>query len=219
MGVEFIRILPDLLWFFGVTLVVCLFYRPIRDNLLPNLTMFKAMGVEFNFVRSSISSAFTLADKSPEWEVRISEEEKEQAVRRARSRLHVFRKKYMLWIDDCPENNINERRMFHALGINIDTARTTEEALRILAIAPYDVIISDMKRDNDSRAGQKFLQRLREKEDTVLEKNRNTPVIIYLGSFSPDRGTPPHAFGITNRPDTLLHLVTDALERTHPHAA
>jgi hypothetical protein len=27
------------------------------------------------------------------------------------------------------------------------------------------------------------------------------------------RGTPPGAFGITNRPDELIHLVLDVLER------
>ncbi len=218
MGVEFIRILPDLLWFFGVVIVILLFYRPIRDNLLPNLTMFKAMGVEISFVRSSIASAIRLADKSPRWKVEVPEKDREHAINRARSRRHLFRNRFLLWVDDRPENNINERRMFHALGLHIDKAADTDEALRLLAIAPYDVIISDMERHGDPEAGRSFLER-RLLEKDVLEANRNTPVIIYLGDFEPNRGTPPHAFGITNRPDTLLHLVLDALEHSKPASA
>jgi hypothetical protein len=31
--------------------------------------------------------------------------------------------------------------------------------------------------------------------------------------FKPERGTPGDAIGITNRPDELVHLVLDGLER------
>jgi hypothetical protein len=40
------------------------------------------------------------------------------------------------------------------------------------------------------------------------------PIIFYVGSLKPDAGMPPGAFGITQRPDVLLTLVGDALERT-----
>jgi len=39
------------------------------------------------------------------------------------------------------------------------------------------------------------------------------PVIFYIGYPDPSKGVPPHAFGITHRPDELLHLIMDALER------
>ena len=39
------------------------------------------------------------------------------------------------------------------------------------------------------------------------------PVIYYIGRPDPDAGLPAGAFGITNRPDQLLHLVIDALSR------
>ena len=44
-------------------------------------------------------------------------------------------------------------------------------------------------------------------------ENKTTPVIFYVGVFEPERGVPGQAFGITNRPDELLHLTLDALER------
>jgi hypothetical protein len=38
-------------------------------------------------------------------------------------------------------------------------------------------------------------------------------LIFTVGRYQPERGTPPFAFGITNRVDELLNLVFDALER------
>jgi hypothetical protein len=39
-------------------------------------------------------------------------------------------------------------------------------------------------------------------------------VIIYLYDLDRERGVPGGAFGITNRPDELVNLVLDALERS-----
>ncbi len=38
-------------------------------------------------------------------------------------------------------------------------------------------------------------------------------MIFYIGVVDPNKGVPVQAFGITNRPDELLHLTLDALER------
>jgi hypothetical protein len=56
-----------------------------------------------------------------------------------------------------------------------------------------------------------------------LPRLRNTgfrqPVIYYVGRPNPDAGVPADAFGVTNRPDQLLHLVIDALSRVRGRAA
>ncbi|MFQ6114776.1 MAG: hypothetical protein ACE5NG_11970, partial [bacterium] len=70
----------------------------------------------------------------------------------------------------------------------------------------YDLIISDIARGNDKTAGLDFLKQLRNNKNT-------TPVIFYIGEINPKFGVPAQAFGITNRPDELLHLALDALER------
>jgi hypothetical protein len=45
-------------------------------------------------------------------------------------------------------------------------------------------------------------------------------VIFYVGEPDPKKGTPVYAFGLTNRPDELVHLVLDILERKKiSHAA
>ena len=88
----------------------------------------------------------------------------------------------------------------------MDFAKSTEDALEKLRNGRYDVVFSDMVRGNDGTAGLTFLEKLRERDKT-------TPVILYIGVINPDKGVPAGAFGITNRPDELLYLTMDALER------
>jgi CheY-like chemotaxis protein len=206
MEQEMIKLVPSLLWFTLALTVVLIFYRPIRDEVLPNLTGLKAMGVEFSFVRESIDAAIQLAEKSPEWGVTISAEDKERVLNRARNHLRIFRGVQLLWVDDHPENNLNERRMFRQLKVDIDTARSTEEAMAMLGKSRYDLVISDMARGEDPAAGLSFLEKLR-------SDGKALPVIFYVGVFHPQRPIPAWAFGITNRTDELLHLALDALER------
>jgi CheY-like chemotaxis protein len=204
MEAEFIKLIPSLLWFMFVATLFGLFYRPIRDELLPNLTGFKAGGVELSFVRESIDAAIELAEKSPQWKVTISSEDKEQVLRRAKRRLAILRGAQILWVDDHPENNLNERRMFRQLKVDVDTTNSTDEALSMLQKGNYDLVLSDMKRADDDTAGLTFLKQLKE---------QHTPVIFYIGLLDPTKGVPARAFGLTNRPDELLHLALDALER------
>lgn len=206
MAAELVRLIPSILWFSLVVILLVLFYKPIREDLLPNLRAFKAVGVEFSFVKDSIDAALELAEKSPQWSVEVSLKDKEQALRRAKKHLPIFHDAQLLWVDDHPENNLNERRMFRQLKAEIDTAKSTEEALRILESGRYDLVISDMARGDEATAGLKFLKQFR-------KANNATPVMFYVGVFDAKKGVPAQAFGITNRPDELLHLTLDALER------
>jgi CheY-like chemotaxis protein len=204
--VELIELIPSILWFLLVLAGVIICYRPIRDELLPNLRGFKAHGIEFSFVREFIDSAIELAEKSPQWKVKVPSSDKEKVLKRVKRNLRIFRDAEILWVDDHPENNLNERRMFRKLKSQIDIADSTEEALKMLGIARYNLVISDMARGDDDTAGLKFLKKFREFDET-------TPVIFYVGMIKREKGVPPMASGITNRPDELLHLTLDALER------
>ena len=206
MATELVKLIPSILWFFFVVVLLVLFYRPIRDDLLPNLSSLKAGGVELSFVKESIDAALKLAEKSPQWEVKVSSEDKERVLTRAKKHLKVFRDARLLWVDDHPENNINELVMFGQLKVVTQTAKNTENALEMLKSGSYNLVISDMKRGDEAAAGLEFLKEFR-------KVDRTTPVIFYLGEFDPKKGVPAQAFGITNRPDELLHLTLDALER------
>ena len=68
-------------------------------------------------------------------------------------------------------------------------------------------MISDMRRGAVEDEGIRFLRKMRDQSILV-------PVIFTVGRFNPALGTPPFAFGITNRVDECLNLLFDVLERT-----
>ncbi len=113
-----------------------------------------------------------------------------------------------LWVDDEPRSTLAERRILHQLGIFVDPVVDTDHALAALRAGvagfPYDLVISDIGRVGDAKAGLAMLDELRASGLVV-------PVVFYVGTAKP--GVPPGAYGITDRPDELLGLVLDALER------
>ena len=197
-----------MLWFLFLLFLFIVFYRPIRYELLPNLTNVKGLGVELTFVLDSIDAAIELAEKSPQWQVEITSRDKERALNRAKAHLLVFKGAQILWVDDHPENNRNEINMFQRLGAEIRTVENTEQAIQAIQKISFDLVLSDMARGDDQQAGLIFLKKLRTFEQKI-------PVIFYLGVFDPEKGVPPRSFGLTARPDELLHLTLDALERKY----
>jgi len=206
MLVPLLKFALSLSWFIFVVCLVIKFYRPIRYILLPKLTGFKALGIEFSFIANSIDAALQLADKNPKWKVKVPKKDRQNVLNRAREHLPIFQGAAMLWVDDNPENNLNEWRMFSQLNVQIELAKDTKQALEMLQKKKFDVILSDMARNNKQDAGIRFLKEFR-------KTDKSTPVIFYIGTFDPKKGIPVGSNGITNRPDELLHLVLDALER------
>ena len=78
----------------------------------------------------------------------------------------------ILWVDDHPENNIEEREFLQAQNIAVYQATTTKDALLLLAMYDYQVILTDMGRQDDALAGLRFTEQLRKQGIT-------TPVIVY----------------------------------------
>jgi len=213
-----VELFTTIIWWLFALIVVLIFYRPIRDHVFPRLSSFSAMGVEFSLVRDSINAAIEtankrdikLAEKSTKWNVEVPEENKELVVDRAKRNASILRGVQILWVDDCPENNKNELKMFRQLQIDVRTVTDTQSAVQLLQEHsdqhPYDIVLSDMARGDEPSAGLSLLAEL-------ANMNVQPPVIFYVGVIDPTKGVPPQAFGLTNRPDELLHLVIDALER------
>lgn len=63
MDPAFIKIIPSLLWFLHAFFAFCLFYQPIRRELLPKINTISALGVELSFAEKTISAAFRMAEK------------------------------------------------------------------------------------------------------------------------------------------------------------
>ena len=116
----------------------------------------------------------------------------------------------VLWVDDRPDNNINERSALEALGVRFILAESTDQALSILKEQRVDAIISDMGRPPDSTAGHTLLSALR-------EAGIRTPFIIYAGSNAPEHRAQARelgALGSTNRASELFEYVLAALRLT-----
>lgn len=112
-----------------------------------------------------------------------------------------------LWVDDSGSTmQCSEKRLIEALGIELHICAEPTAAMNFLDHHTYSFIISDMKRGNDTKAGLSFLRNL-------IEQNVHIPTIFYITAFQPSKGVPPFAFGITDRPNELLHLVMDVIER------
>ena len=89
----------------------------------------------------------------------------------------------------------------------IDLATSTDEAMDKLRQRPYDLVISDMGRPPDPRAGYTLL-------DTMRQAGIHTPFVIYAGSRAPEHVAEARrrgALGATNSPQELITMVTNAL--------
>jgi CheY-like chemotaxis protein len=90
--------------------------------------------------------------------------------------------------------------------IQILLSTSTEDALEKLKKNSFDVIISDMGRPNDPKAGYTLLEAIR-------RSGNKTPYIIYAGSRSAEHiaeAKKRGAQGTTNRPDELFQMVLQA---------
>jgi CheY-like chemotaxis protein len=118
---------------------------------------------------------------------------------------------YVLWVDDRPGNNNYERQALEALGVRVDISTSTEDALARMKWRHYDLIISDMGRPPDARAGYTLL-------DTLRAQGDQTPYIIYAGSRAQRHVAEARqhgAIGSTNLATDLVQMVTDTLSARH----
>ncbi len=67
----------------------------------------------------------------------------------------------VLWIDDHPENNSKEREVLRSRNIGVYSTTNSKEALLLVELYHYDLIISDMGREEDAIAGLKLLESMR----------------------------------------------------------
>jgi CheY-like chemotaxis protein len=112
----------------------------------------------------------------------------------------------ILLVNDVPREMEHVIDLLKKLKIQVDVATSSDEAIAKLGSVSYDVVISDMARDGVDDEGLRLLKRIR-------SGGMSQRLIFTVGRYQPERGTPPFAFGITNRVDELLNLVFDALER------
>ena len=66
--------------------------------------------------------------------------------------------KAVLWVDDIPANNELAVRALRKFNLDVEQATSTEAALAAMQRRPFDLVISDMGRGSDVRAGYRLLK-------------------------------------------------------------
>lgn len=208
------QLLGALIWP-AVVLSIALYFRSPIIGFIKNASQFsvKGAGVEVAISREredamAALGAATATQRASEHEAAagadLSDVAEALPSQRAQQRI---RNSVILWVDDRPANNRFERQAFEALGMHVDISTSTEDALSRMQWRQYDLIISDMGRPGDPRAGYTLLDQLRDQGDA-------TPFVIYAGSRAPEHVTEARrhgAAGCTNSATELMKIVTDAL--------
>ena len=92
------------------------------------------------------------------------------------------------------------------LGMLVEFAKTTHNAMDRMGREKFQLVISDIHRGNQNTAGLDFMHE-------VQVQQMKVPMIFYVSQVDVAQGVPPGAFGITDDPNELIHLVLDVAER------
>lgn len=194
-------------------------YAPALKDFLASLGefAFKGGGFELTAKRKQEATAALVAASVARSESQASPQSAAVEAKEAASAVEQIDKRTMrrassawaLWVDDRPNNNVYERQSLEALGLRFVLATSTDEAMDLVAKQPFDIVISDMGRTGDPRAGYTLLERLR-------AAGNRTPFVIYAGSNAPEHKAEAQrrgALGCTNKASELFRYVLTALGR------
>lgn len=188
---------PHLLWIAFLLWALLWIGRSRLLELSSRVQKFNLAGVEIEFRNSLEQAAENREQVLPPADLG-------HASRRLARSTELVKGARILWIDDQPENNRHEIALFEEAGARVDVEESTEAARGSLRRVRYDVVISDIARGDDPTAGLTFAEEL-------AEHGSAPPVILYVDEVR--KPVPASAFGITRRPDELVHLVLDVLAR------
>jgi CheY-like chemotaxis protein len=190
---------PGVIWAAIVVGVLFAFRNEIR-KIIPRIRAVKVAGFEAQFneaVRAAASKRKLTVDAAEQTAIERRAERDAAALEGAR----------ILWVDDDPDGNSNEREALRAAGVEVENAVSTEEAFRLLRRKDRDLIVSDIDRETNPKEGLEFLDALRGEENPI-------PVIFYITNIDATLPIPRGAVAITDHPVTLLHTIFDVLERS-----
>lgn len=114
-----------------------------------------------------------------------------------------WRDAHVLWVDDHPAGNRFETQALEALGVRVSFATSTDDAVSQVLWRRVDLVISDMRRPPDEKAGLTLLKRMAQLRNPV-------PVIIYTGrraAIEAPEAIEHGAIACTNSPNELLDVI------------
>ncbi|UFQ16542.1 MULTISPECIES: response regulator [Streptomyces] len=198
--IKLIGTLPSIFWAIFAIIVYLSLRETIIHRLVPRVTALRALGVEVEMAGQLLEQAAEHSD-SP-----VTPTMRRGVLSRLEHAADTLKGGRLLWIDDHPEHNGSLISLFRSMGMVVDTARSTAEGLTALRHGSHDIILSDMDRDGDPRAG---ITMLRELEDAGVD----LPVVVHAQNFNPELGVDSRIFAGTNNPVEVVHYVIDLMER------
>lgn len=171
-------------------------------RLLARATKLKVLDIEIEASTTALNDAIAAHGLDGV----VSQRDRMSALRRLSACAQLLRGTRILWVDDKPPNNLKERQLLEGLGVTFDLAAHSEQAEQFLRNHHYLLMLTDIERDGMADEGIRFVKK-------AVVENIHVPTIGYTGSDQTALPRPPHFFGITNRPDHLMHLVCDVAQR------
>jgi CheY-like chemotaxis protein len=106
----------------------------------------------------------------------------------------------ILWVDDNPANNELAMRALRKLLVDVVQVTSTQAALATLASRTFDLVISDMGRGDDMRAGYDLLAQIRGRGLTI-------PFFIFSSEDRPDYRVEAKRQGAQLSTNDMLELI------------
>lgn len=214
--------LAAVLWVI-LALIVFMAFRPAITARISDLTKLglTPSGVSMEFAERKLDEA--VAKTSSDEQASVGEATKHAVLNRVERNADLLARARVLWVDDHPENNTPIVDLLRHFGTKVDTPRSNNAALALLATTRYDAIVSDVARDEEGPTsnlkGVELALQLYEqfRQRTLLFTARFDPTTL-PGVSESDRLTLARqlrraTYGLTNRFDDALHLILDELER------
>lgn len=193
-----IGLIPHVIWAAVVITILLWIGREGLKALAGRIHKVGAAGFEIEF-QDTIESAAAAHQQQ------ISLTDLGKASRRITSQQALLKGARLLWIDDRPDNNRHEIKLFEEAGARVDTRLTSAAAEAAIMHVTFDLIISDIDREGTATEGLRLA-------NDLAQVHNSPPLIFYVAHAR--RPAPVSAFGITDRPDELVHLVLDSLGRS-----
>ena len=201
-----VKTIPSVLWVVFAALV----YLTLRRALIPEfqrLSRLKAPGVELTFAQRLLDEAVT-AEADGQMAAPPASDRR-AAVSRLEHALDVMRDGRILWVDDHPSSNASLTSLFTRVGMHVDSATSTAEALERLASKSYDIVITDMRRDTEQPAETAGITLL----NAMAARGIRLPVLMFTANFDPADGVHSGIFAYTKSADNAVQYVIDLMER------
>jgi CheY-like chemotaxis protein len=118
--------------------------------------------------------------------------------------------KSVLWVDDNPANNELVVRALKKLNLDVVQATSTEAGLAELQRRRFDLVISDMGRGTNMRAGYDLLKAIRDQGSKV-------PFLIFAGEDKPEYRRDAAERGAQLSTNSMLELMDKIIDHLGIH--